>query len=217
MQKARGHTTKVLPPLVGRRFQVLFHSPSGVLFTFPSRYLSAIGHLGVLSLGGWSPQVRTAFHVCGPTQERVQEVDDFDYGTIALFGARFHTLRLSARLGNSCQTGHGLDNTSYNPGYATRGRLHVPRFGLIRFRSPLLTESRLIYFPRGTEMFHFPRLPPSDLCVQSAVTPHYERRVSPFGHLRITGCSAPTRSFSQPSTSFIGSRCQGIHHLPLLS
>ncbi len=123
----------------------------------------------------------------------------------------------SYRLGNSCQAGHGLDNTPYNPGYATRGRLHVPRFGLIRFRSPLLTESRLIYFPRGTEMFHFPRLPPSDLCVQSAVTPHYERRVSPFGHLRITGCSAPTRSFSQPSTSFIGSRCQGIHHLPLLS
>ena len=121
------------------------------------------------------------------------------------------------RLGNSCQAGHGLDNTPYNTGYATRGRLHVSRFGLFRFRSPLLTESRLIYFPRGTEMFHFPRLPPSDLCVQSAVTPHYERRVSPFGHLRITGCSAPTRSFSQPSTSFIGSRCQGIHHLPLLS
>src|SRR5215217_2828884 len=70
MQKARGHTTKVLPPLVGRRFQVLFHSPSGVLFTFPSRYLSAIGHLGVLSLGGWSPQIRTAFHGSGPTQEQ---------------------------------------------------------------------------------------------------------------------------------------------------
>src|SRR5689334_17374370 len=69
MQKARGHRTSLLPPLVGTRFQVLFHSPSGVLFTFPSRYLSAIGHQGVLSLGGWSPQVQTAFHGCGPTQE----------------------------------------------------------------------------------------------------------------------------------------------------
>ena len=28
--------------------------------------------------------------------------------------------------------------------------------GLIRFRSPLLTESRLISFPPGTEMFQFP-------------------------------------------------------------
>ena len=29
-----------LPLLVGTRFQVLFHSPPGVLFTFPSRYCS---------------------------------------------------------------------------------------------------------------------------------------------------------------------------------
>src|ERR1044072_4716460 len=68
MQKARGHRTSLLPPLVGTRFQVLFHSPSGVLFPFPSRYLSAIGHQGVLSLGGWSPQVQSAFHGSGPTQ-----------------------------------------------------------------------------------------------------------------------------------------------------
>src|SRR5213078_3237451 len=31
MQKARRHT-EVLRPLVGTRFQVLFHSPSGVIF-----------------------------------------------------------------------------------------------------------------------------------------------------------------------------------------
>ena len=30
--------------------------------------------------------------------------------------------------------------------------------GLVRVRSPLLTESRLMSFPLGTEMFHFPRL-----------------------------------------------------------
>ena len=29
-------------------------------------------------------------------------------------------------------------------------------FGLFRFRSPLLTESRLLSFPPGTEMFQFP-------------------------------------------------------------
>ena len=32
------------------------------------------------------------------------------------------------------------------------------RFGLIPLRSPLLGESRLISFPSGTEMFHFPEL-----------------------------------------------------------
>jgi hypothetical protein len=35
----------------------------GVLFTFPSRYWFAIGHRGVLRLGGWSPHVQTGFHV----------------------------------------------------------------------------------------------------------------------------------------------------------
>ena len=54
--------------LVGARFQVLFHSPLGVLFTFPSRYWFAIGHRRVFSLGGWSPQVRTGFHVPGATR-----------------------------------------------------------------------------------------------------------------------------------------------------
>src|SRR4029453_13797488 len=41
---------------------------------------------------------------------------------------------------------------SYNP-------TELPRwFGLIRVRSPLLTESRFLSFPPGTEMFQFPGL-----------------------------------------------------------
>ena len=39
MQKARDHTHKVLSPLVGARFQVLWTPLVGVLFTFRSRYL----------------------------------------------------------------------------------------------------------------------------------------------------------------------------------
>ena len=38
--------------------------------------------------------------------------------------------------------------------------VETSRFGLIPFRSPLLWESRLISFPLGTEMFHFPRSAP---------------------------------------------------------
>jgi hypothetical protein len=57
-----------LPRLVGTRFQVLFHSPPGVLFTFPSRYSSAIGHQEVFRLGGWSRQIHTRFH--GPRATR---------------------------------------------------------------------------------------------------------------------------------------------------
>ena len=49
--------------LVSTRFQVLFHSPPGVLFTFPSRYFSSIGHQVVFRLGGWSPRLPTGFLV----------------------------------------------------------------------------------------------------------------------------------------------------------
>ena len=35
LQKVRGHTSNALPQLVSAGFQVLFHSPPGVLFTFP--------------------------------------------------------------------------------------------------------------------------------------------------------------------------------------
>src|SRR5699024_3680447 len=49
--------------LVGTRFQALFHSPSGVLFTFPSRYWFTIGHQGVFSLVRWSSLIPTACHV----------------------------------------------------------------------------------------------------------------------------------------------------------
>ena len=46
--------------------------------------------------------------------------------------------------------------TRYGPPFQT---VRVPKTcatGLVRFRSPLLTESRLMSFPPGTEMFQFP-------------------------------------------------------------
>ena len=53
----------VLCLLVNIGFQILFHSPPGVLFTFPSRYSFTIGHQVVFSLMGWSPRIHTRFHV----------------------------------------------------------------------------------------------------------------------------------------------------------
>ena len=38
LQKVRGSSYKDVPQLVNIWFQVLFHSPPGVLFTFPSQY-----------------------------------------------------------------------------------------------------------------------------------------------------------------------------------
>ena len=54
------------------------------------------------------------------------------------------------------------------------------RFGLFPFRSPLLRESRLLYFPVGTEMFHFPTFPPPALCVQAGAMGHYAQSGFPI-------------------------------------
>src|SRR3712207_855938 len=66
-------------------------------------------------------------------------------------------------------------------------------------------------------MFHFPTFPPAALCVQAEVTGHDSSWVSPFGNPRITARLPTSRGLSQAPTSFIGSWCQGIHHVPLVA
>ena len=61
--------------LVNIGFQVLFHSPPGVLFTFPSRYCFTIGHQVVFSLWGWSPNLHTRFHVSRTTPDTTMSID----------------------------------------------------------------------------------------------------------------------------------------------
>jgi hypothetical protein len=66
LQKVRDRTFNVLSLLVNTGFQVLFHSPPGVLFTFPSRYYALSVTRDVFRLGGWSPRLPTGFLVsCG--------------------------------------------------------------------------------------------------------------------------------------------------------
>ena len=54
LQKVRGYTC-VLPQFVSIRFQVLFHSPPGVLFTVPSQYYALSVTKKYLALGGGPP------------------------------------------------------------------------------------------------------------------------------------------------------------------
>ena len=84
-----------LPPIVNIGFQVLFHSPPGVLFTFPSRYYFAIGHQGVFSLGGWSPLLPTGFHVSRGTLDTNQLSIAFVYRTVTFSGLPFQVLLLA--------------------------------------------------------------------------------------------------------------------------
>ncbi len=74
MQKARGYTWGQAPSRAStayRRqgFRNYFTPLDGVLFTFPSRYWYTIGLWGIFSLGGWSPQFHSGFHVPRATQD----------------------------------------------------------------------------------------------------------------------------------------------------
>src|SRR5699024_12062250 len=127
--------------LVGTRFQVLFHSPSGVLFTFPSRYWFTIGHQGVFSLGRWSSRIPTECHVFRRTQDPLWRKFSFDYRALTFYGRQFQADSSGKFLGNS-------KGVSYNP------ERQDFQFRVFLFRPLLLGTSRLLSFPLGTKFLH---------------------------------------------------------------
>ena len=110
--------------------------------------------------------------------------------------------------------------------------------GLVRFRSPLLSESLLMSFPPGTEMFQFPGFASNPLSFQESDTfdqSTEDRRQTTKGfHLRPPSSDfcplkvgfpirksadqslfAAPHGLSQRTTSNIACACQGIHRTPL--
>ena len=134
LQKVRDRTFNVLCLLVNIGFQVLFHSPPGVLFTFPSRYYALSVTRTYLGLEGGPP--------CFPPDSSCPVVL---WILTACFGFR---VRGSYPLWLRFPTTSAILNNAYvSP--QPRSTV-VNRFGLFRFRSPLLTESRLISLPPAT-------------------------------------------------------------------
>jgi hypothetical protein len=103
----------------------------------------------------------------------------FDYGTGTHSGPPFKTVRLYAAVTSTTrQNGQESPTT---PNMQLLPDITHTRFSLIRFRSPLLTESRLFSLPVGTEMFHFPTFPLPALYIQAGVT-RSARRPAGFPH-----------------------------------
>ena len=130
LQKARRHNARLLRLLVGARFQVLFHSPLGVLFTFPSRYWFAIGHRRVFSLGGWSPRLRTGFHVPGPTRDTQQRSDRFRVRGSHPLRPALPCRSATCRICNLMQEGSSCTGVPQPPGGNASPLMHSPGFGL---------------------------------------------------------------------------------------
>ena len=178
--------------------------------------LSAIGHQGIFRLSGWSRQIHTGF--LGPRATWVSLKRAADVSTTGVLPSTpdlSHVLRLHQRFLTRRPAGRPIKLIPTTPHAQPLPGITRIRFGLIRFRSPLLPESRLFSLPAGPEMFHFPAFPPHCLCVQQRVTAHDDCRVSPFGNPRIKAWLTAPRGLSWPPTSFIGSWCQGIHRAPL--
>ena len=129
LQKVRHHTRVVLCLLVSIRFQVLFHSPPGVLFTFPSQYWFTIGHYRVFSLSEWSPILPTRFLVSRRTQDPANSIFTSIYGAFTLSGLPSQIILLVP--------------ISY---VAVLLPQPLGWFGLLPFRSPLLRESIFFLF-----------------------------------------------------------------------
>ena len=162
--------------------------------------MSAIGHLGVFRLTRWSWRIHTGFLGPRATWDPSRRC--------ATFRLRdWHPLWLAFQHHSPISRTSTCTSAEVRRGPATPIMQRLPaithdRFGLFRFRSPLLTESRLLSLPVGTEMFHFPTFPLPALCVQAGVTRHDSCRVSPFGNPRITARLTAPRGLSQPPTSF---------------
>ena len=140
----------------------------------------------------------------------------FAYGTVTRYGQTFQTLPLATRFVTPRQRG-STDQTVPLPRITQRLPAITRMTGLASspFAHHYSAESLLLSLPAGTEMFHFPALPPAALCIQAGATAHDGRRVSPFGNPRITARLPAPRGLSQAPTSFIGSWYQDIHRVLL--
>ena len=91
----------------------------------------------------WSAWIHTGFHVSRATQDTTKLALVFEYGAITLYGSSFQTIFLTS-LYYIVVLQPLLDKSN--------------RFGLFRFRSPLLTESILVLFLRILRCFTSPRI-----------------------------------------------------------
>ena len=133
LQKVRGSSYKDVPQLVNIWFQVLFHSPPGVLFTFPSQYYALSVTKEYLALEGGPSDFPQGFSCLVVLWILLLPIA-FVYGAFTLSGLTSQTVPLTNR----------FTFAVLNPS------MHARWFGLFPFRSPLLWESMFLSLPPAT-------------------------------------------------------------------
>ncbi len=94
----------------------LFHSPLGVLFTFPSRYWYAIGDQGYLALEGGPPSFPQGFPCPVVLRIYARSLIPFVYGAFTLYDGPSQVPSTRNEICNSFGSGEATQGASYNPG-----------------------------------------------------------------------------------------------------
>jgi hypothetical protein len=183
--------------LVNTGFQVLFHSPPGVLFTFPSRYCSTIGHQFVFSLGRWSSLLPAGFHVPRGTP---------DTGLLAMASCT----GLLPSVVQAFLPVIPLPFLRFLPVLYPRYR-EVSGLGCSAFARRYLRNHFCFLFLRVLRCFSSPRLASAPYFIQKRIPGFLPRVGSPIRISAGQRLFAPLRGFSQLVASFFASWCQGIH------
>ncbi len=130
--------------------------------------------------------------------------DVFAYGTLTRSGGPFQRPSASVR-----STREGSATPSDAPVQPPHGSGGTSAAWVWAPPRSLAATRGILSFPRGTEMFQFPRCPRFTGC--PAITPGgLPIRTSPDHRL-----PAPPGAFRRVAASFIGPQRQGIHHAPI--
>ena len=183
-------------------FRISFTPLTGVLFTVPSRYWFTIGRRGCLALGGGPPRFPpnpTWWAVL--TRPGHPAPPAVAYGTLTLSGDPFQR---SSADGDSSGA-RPLPGSPPRPSYPRPASAAACATGRVWALPLSLAATRgLLSLPRGTEMFQFPRFPPSDS--RRTAPGLAPGQVAPFGYPRITGCQRLPGAFRRVATPFLGPR-----------
>ena len=125
---------KSLYLLVNIGFQVLFHSPPGVLFTFPSRYYALSVDICVLP-----------WRVVPPASHGISRVPRYSGAISAFLFFAYQAFTVFGTVSQQFRLKFFAGLMVLNP-----GKVSFTGLGFFPVRSPLLGVSRLISFPRVT-------------------------------------------------------------------
>ena len=182
-------------------FRFYFTPLKGVLFAFPSRYLSAIGSCLVFSLGSWSTRIPAGFLVPRRTQvphQRVRSISPTRLSRSPAYLPRhFRYKPVFSQLFGSSPCGPTTPHYAVWAPPLSLAATYGISGGSLLF---------LISFPVLLRWFvHFTQFRSTDLFYSVSWRRHLCRRVTPFGRPRITGyvlLPAAFRSLSRPSSPY---------------